>query len=187
MANKGENDGNGRPAQGWDLFKWNWVAAPPEALSAAVYGILLLIFLSIAASGIVALCQLLAPIWVGSLPAPGAANADPGAELRGRLLIIGALLTTPFLIWRLIVGHWAARAAQAQAKVAQEQARIAQETARNTLFAKAIEQLGAVREEKKSVTTKDANGVATSSTDESAIRPNTEVRLGAIYALSRFD
>jgi hypothetical protein len=62
--------------------------------------------------------------------------------LRGRLLIIGAVLTTPFLIWRLIVGHWAARAAQ-------EQARVAQETARNTLFTKAIEQLGATREEKK--------------------------------------
>ena len=52
------------------------------------------------------------------------------------------VLTTPFLIWRLIVGHWAARAAQ-------EQARVAQETARNTLFTKAIEQLGATREEKK--------------------------------------
>ena len=102
-----------------------------------------------------------------------------------RLLIIGALLTTPFLVWRLIVGHWAARAAQAQARNAQTQTRVAQETARNTLFTKAIEQLGATREEKTKVTTKDANGVTISSTEENAIRPNTEVRLGAIYALEK--
>ncbi len=178
MPTKGKNSGDDGPAQGWDLFNWKWVAEPPEALTAAVYGILFLIFLFIALSGVVTLWQLLAPIWIGASPAPSSAGSDPGAELRGRLLIIGALLTTPFLIWRLIVGHWAARAAQAQA-------RIAQETARNTLFAKAIEQLGAVREEKTAVTTKDANGVATSSTQESAIRRNTEVRLGAIYALEK--
>jgi hypothetical protein len=87
-------------------------------------------------------------------------------------------VAAPFGIWRLVVGHWSARAAQ-------EQARIAQETSRNTLFTNAIEQLGTVREEKTAVTTKDANGVATASSEESAIRPNTEVRLGAIYALEK--
>ena len=185
MATEGKNDRDDGPARGWDLFKLRWVTEPPEALAATVYGILFIIFVLIAISGMVALWQLLAPIWIGASPAPTSAGTDPGADLRGRLLVIGALLTTPFLIWRLIVGHWAARAAQAQARVAQEQARIAQETARNTLFAKAIEQLGAVREEKTSVMTKDANGAATSSTEESAIRPNTEVRLGAIYALEK--
>src|ERR1700733_3298106 len=102
--------------------------------------------LLIAISGVVALWQLLAPIWTSGSPAPSSQATDTGAELRGRLLIIGTVLTTPFLIWRLIVGHWAARAAQ-------EQARVAQETARNTLFTKAIEQLGATREEKKTVAT----------------------------------
>jgi hypothetical protein len=81
-------------------------------------------------------------------------------------------------VWRLVVGHWSARAAQ-------EQARIAQETARNTLFTKAIEQLGATREVKTRSTTKDADAVATTSSDGSAIRPNIEVRLGAIYALEK--
>jgi ribosomal protein L22 len=185
MASDGEKGGDDGFARGWDLFKWNWIAEPPEELVAAVYGILFILFLSIAISGIVALWQLLAPIWIGSSPAPSSAGSDPGAELRGRLLIIGALLTTPFLIWRLIVGHWSTRAAQEQARVAQKQARVAQETARNTLFTKAIEQLGAVREEKSAVTTRDANGAVTSSTEESAIRPNTEVRLGAIYALEK--
>jgi hypothetical protein len=142
MASNGKNSGDDGPAHGWDLFKWKWVAEPPVALAAALYGVLFIIFLSIAISGVVALWQLLAPIWTGALPDPISAGTDPGAELRGRLLVIGALLTTPFLIWRLIVGHWAARAAQAQA-------RIAQETARNTLFTKGIEQLGATREKKE--------------------------------------
>jgi uncharacterized protein YjbI with pentapeptide repeats len=174
MATQGKNDGDDSSAHGWDLFKWNRIANPPEALTAAVYGILFLIFLIVAVSGVVALWQLLAPIWTGASPAPGPTGTDPGADLRGRLLIIGALLTTPFLIWRLIVGHWAARAAQDQARVAQEQARIAQETARNTLFAKAIEQLGAIRE-----------GSASSSDQPPIIVPNVEVRLGAIYALEK--
>jgi uncharacterized protein YjbI with pentapeptide repeats len=178
MGSDGKNNGDGGPALGWDLFRLKWVAEPPVALAAALYGVLFIFFLFIAISGVVALWQLLAPIWTGSLPAPITAGTDTGAELRGRLLVIGALLTTPFLIWRLIVGHWAARAAQAQA-------RIAQETTRNTLFTKAIEQLGAVREEKTTVTTKDANGLVTSSTEQSAFRPNTEVRLGAIYALEK--
>ena len=141
MATKGNGSDDG-PAQGWNIFKWKWVAEPPVALAAALYGVLFIIFLLIAISGVVALWQLLAPIWTSGSPAPSSQATDTGAELRGRLLIIGAVLTTPFLIWRLIVGHWAARAAQ-------EQARVAQETARNTLFTKAIEQLGATREEKK--------------------------------------
>ena len=116
---------------------------------------------------------------------PLAPGVDPGAELRGRLLIIGALLTTPFLIWRLVVSHWAARAAQEQARTAQEQARIAQETARNALFTKAVEQLGAVRDIKKKVEMKDANGVPTGMSEETSVKANTEVRLGAIYALEK--
>jgi uncharacterized protein YjbI with pentapeptide repeats len=91
---------------------------------------------------------------------------------------IGALLTTPFLVWRLIVGHWSARAAQ-------EQARIAQETARNTLFTKAIEQLGATREERKTHVTEEINGVIHGFHDETNTIPNTEIRLGAIYALEK--
>ena len=148
MPKKGKNSVDDGPARGWDLFNWKWVAEPPVGLTAAVYGILFMLFFVIATSGALALWQLLAPIWTGASSAAGSAGTDPGAELRGRLLIIGALLTTPFLIWKLIVGHWAARAAQEQARVAQEQARIAQENVRNTLFTKAIEQLGATREVK---------------------------------------
>jgi uncharacterized protein YjbI with pentapeptide repeats len=168
MAREGKNRRNDGPAQGWDLFKWRWVTEPPVGLTAAVYGILFIIFFFIAVSGIVALWQLLAPIWISASPASSSTGADWGAELRGRLLIIGALLTTPFLIWRLIVGHWAAR--------------IAQETARNTLFAKAIEQLGATREEKRSL---EVKGHRPGFRDETRTVANVEVRLGAIYALEK--
>jgi uncharacterized protein YjbI with pentapeptide repeats len=120
----------------------------------------------------VALFQLLAPILTGVPPSSNSPTADPGADLRGRLLVIGALLTSPFIVWRIVVSHWSARAAQ-------EQARIAQETARNSLFTKAIEQLGATREEKR--TTFGQSGAD----NESNTKPNTEVRLGAIYALEK--
>jgi Pentapeptide repeats (8 copies) len=184
MATKGSGIDDG-PAHGWDLFKWKWVAEPPVGLAAALYGVLFITFLLIAGSGIVALWQLLAPIWISALPAPSSAGADLGAELRGRLLIIGAVLSTPFLIWRLIVGHWAARAAQAQARIAQEQAKIAQETARNTLFTKAIEQLGTTRDAKRTLPALDVNGIAEGFHDEINTVPNIEVRLGAIYALEK--
>ena len=141
------------------IFKGKWVAEPPVALAAALYGVLFIIFLLIAISGVVALWQLLAPIWTGALPASTSQATDPGAELRGRLLIISALIAAPFGIWRLIVGHWSARAAQ-------EQARIAQETARNTLFTKAIEQLGATREQRKTRVTEEINGVIQGFHDE---------------------
>jgi len=109
---------------------------------------------------------------------PGRGTARPPSHHR-------CVLTTPFFIWRLFVGHWAARAAQ-------DQARVAQETARNTLFTKAIEQLGATREEKKTVATLkkftsslETIAGATDFHDETNTVPNTEVRLGAIYALEK--
>ncbi|MGD0763165.1 MAG: pentapeptide repeat-containing protein [Roseiarcus sp.] len=186
-GDEGKASGDEGPARGWDLLKWQWVAKPPESLSATVHVLAAIVLLLVLVSGVVALFELLAPIWGwGAIDkCPLAPGVDPGAELRGRLLIIGALLTTPFLIWRLVVSHRAARAAQGQARTAQDQARIAQETARNALFTKAVEQLGAVREVKKKVETKDANGVVTATSEETSIKPNTEVRLGAIYALEK--
>ncbi len=127
-----------------------------------------------AAVGLVALFRFLEPIWLQRGPT---APADVSG-LRDRLIAIGALVTTPFLIWRLVVSHWAARAAQAQA-------RIAQGTSRNTLFTKAVEQLGAMREERVKEETRDAAGAVTGSKETIRLRPNTEVRLGAIYALEK--
>jgi uncharacterized protein YjbI with pentapeptide repeats len=184
MATKGGGSDDG-PAHGWDLLKWKWIAEPPTSLAAPVLGFFLLIGFFILASGLFALWQLLAPIWTGASLVPSPAATDTGAELRGRILIIGALVAAPFGIWRLVVGHWSARAAQ-------EQARIAQETARNTLFTKAIEQLGATREQKRTVPTLKKFALALETIagesgfhDETNTVPNTEVRLGAIYALEK--
>ncbi len=161
-------------AKGWDLLKWKWASEPSVGLVAVVYVVLGLVMLALLATGLWGLAQFLAPIW-GSGEAP---KPTDGGALRDRLIAIGALVTTPFLVWRLIVAHWAARAAQ-------EQARIAQETSRNTLFTKAVEQLGAMREERVKEETRDAAGAVTGSKETIRLRPNTEVRLGAIYALEK--
>ncbi len=161
-------------AKGWDLLKRKWASEPSVGLVAVVYVVLGLVMLALLATGLWGLAQFLAPIW-GSGEAP---KPTDGGALRDRLIAIGALVTTPFLVWRLIVAHWAARAAQ-------EQARIAQETSRNTLFTKAVEQLGAMREERVKEETRDAAGAVTGSKETIRLRPNTEVRLGAIYALEK--
>jgi hypothetical protein len=76
MGSDGKNNGDGGPALGWDLFRLKWVAEPPVALAAALYGVLFIIFLLIAISGVVALWQLLAPIWTGASPAPSSQATD---------------------------------------------------------------------------------------------------------------
>ena len=161
-------------AKGWDILKWKWVREPAVGLVAAFYGALAIVFALLLAVGLSGVVQFLAPIWVQSSPLH---TADV-VSLRDRLIVIGALVTSPFLVWRLVVSHWAARAAQ-------EQARIAQETSRNTLFTKAIEQLGSTREQKRTVPTEEVNGVAIGFHDETHTVPNLEVRLGAIYALEK--
>ena len=40
MASDGKNNEDGGPALGWDLFRLKWVAEPPVALAAALYGVL---------------------------------------------------------------------------------------------------------------------------------------------------
>lgn len=181
----GTMDDNG-PADGWDLFKWKWLTSPKPEFAAVVYVVLFLVFCLLIASGFIGLYQLLVPLWTGAalipVPTPNT-NLDTGAELRGRLLVIGTLLTTPFLVWRIAVSHWSARAAQFQA-------RIAKETAQNSLSTKAIEQLGATRD--MTTTVRDDNFSFTSSFqdkptfhDERRSGPNIEVRLGAIYALEQ--
>jgi hypothetical protein len=53
-----------------------------SSAAAALYGALFIIFLLIAISGVVALWQLLAPIWTSGSPAPSSQATDTGAELR---------------------------------------------------------------------------------------------------------
>ena len=53
------------------------------------------------------------------------------------------------------------------------------------MFTKAIEQLGATREERKTRVTEEINGVIHGFHDETNTIPDTEIKLGAIYALEK--
>ena len=109
--------------------------------------------------GFVGLCSALA-IWVvGSLLLRLVwAVVRSGADDVSKLLIgLAGLLGAPFLIW----GTW----------IADRQRQIAQEELYTGLLVKAVEQLGTTREEKADSSVKTVS--------------NTEVRLGAIYALEK--
>ncbi len=76
------------------------------------------------------------------------------------------LIGAPFVVWRVII--------------ASRQNAIALENVRNTLFSKAVEQLGTTRERKVRLLPNN-DEVGPSAVTE----PNIEVRLGAIYALEK--
>jgi len=80
------------------------------------------------------------------------------------------LLSAPFLVWRT----W----------IADRQRHIGQEELYTGLLVRAVEQLGATREEKKSREISDGEGKTKVETITETV-PNTEVRLGAIYALEK--
>jgi len=182
VSNRTDGSDNGY-AKGWDLIRWKWFLSPPLWFTVPVVVFFLLLGAFILATGILALYDYLVPVWI-SEPPPPSAFGDPATRLQGRLIVVGALMTTPFLVWRLIVWHWAARAAQEQARAAQRQAEIAIETARNALFTKAVDQLGAVRELTVATVVNDASGEE-STNYTNTTRPNIEIRLGAIYALEK--
>jgi len=109
---------------------------------------------------VISLCRqvdILAPL--------AATHADDFNKL---LLALAGLIGVPFLVWRVFI--------------ASQQNTIALENARNTLFSKAVDQLGATRERKVPGITSgpDQKTDPTISTE-----PNIEVRLGAIYALEK--
>ena len=101
----------------------------------------------------------------------GSDEAKITAESFNKILLgIGAVLAVPFLIWRTMI--------------AQDQNKIAQENIHSTTMAKAIEQLGAMKEEKitHGRVIPDGNPPPETVTNS---KPNIEVRLGAIYLLEK--
>jgi Pentapeptide repeats (8 copies) len=87
-------------------------------------------------------------------------------------VLAAALIGGPLVIWRAVTAH-------VQAQAARHQAAIAQEGHYTGLFTKAVEQLGATREVKKTVEVEGKRELVTDT------EPNLEVRLGAIFALER--
>jgi uncharacterized protein YjbI with pentapeptide repeats len=89
-------------------------------------------------------------------------------EINKLLLALAGLIGAPFVVWRVLI--------------ASQQNSIALQNVRNTLFSKAVEQLGAIRERRETTFNPDNGGKA-----ETVIltEVNFEVRLGAIYALEK--
>ncbi len=102
-------------------------------------------------------------------------SLTPGSEQFGRLstqvaALIGGMIGFAFLAWRT----W----------LTQRQTHIANETLYTQLLTKAVEQLGATREEKETRENRDRDGATKFETITKTV-PNIEVRLGAIYALEK--
>jgi uncharacterized protein YjbI with pentapeptide repeats len=103
---------------------------------------------------------------LANLATHAAQRAD---EVNKLLLALAGLIGAPFVVWRVII--------------ASRQNAIALENVRNTLFSKAIEQLGATRERKRLA--EPVDGQAMQSETIVSTEPTMEVRLGAIYALEK--
>lgn len=150
------------PERGWPIgVVAGFLKAPPKRLVAAALLSALVVVLV---------------LFVRLLIALVAGDAD---EVNKFLLGLAGLLSVPFLVWRT--------------RIADQQKTIAQEELFTGLLVKAVEQLGATREEKTYEIPKieddlfggRPNGMPVKR--ESVVRtvPNTEVRLGAIYALEK--
>lgn len=147
-------------ASGWNCIDFSWVTKPPIFVVGIVYATAGLITLFVVVAGLVVLAQFL-----GQVLAIAPKDFEDTSK---RLLAIGVIVAAPFAIWRILISHWQSRAARAQAAAADRQADTSREAHFTTLFTKAIELLGATREE-----------------GTHKAEPNMEVRLGAIYALER--
>jgi uncharacterized protein YjbI with pentapeptide repeats len=150
-------------ARGWQLLDLSFLSKPPPAFAGFVYAVVAIAFVVVLVTGLWIVCQFVHQ----SLSVPPKDFED----ISRRLLAIGVIVAAPFAIWRILVSHWQARAAEQQAVAAARQADVAREEHYTTLFTTAVQQLGAMRE------IRDQKGTRT--------EPNTEARLGALYALER--
>ena len=144
--------------RGWPRVG-NWVAAPPKWAGCATY--------FIAASFLAAALWFAAVLFLQLLGLAPKARLH-AEEINKLLLALAGLIGAPFVVWRVLI--------------ASQQNSIVLQNVRNTLFSKSIEQLGAVRERKKT-TFNPENGLKAETTILTEV--NFEVRLGAIYALEK--
>lgn len=152
-----------KPADGWSVFDFSLLLHPPAALAGVLYAVVALAAAAVIAAGFWILLQFVVQAF---------ASAPKDFEDTGRrLLALGLIVAAPFAIWRIVISHWQARAAQTQATAAARQADVAREEHYTSLFTAAVQQLGAMRKVQEDGATRT--------------EPNTEARLGAIYALER--
>jgi len=153
---------------GWKVCDFSYFSHPHEGLAAAVYAIGSIVAAGLLVLGCIAVWSALTTLYGGL--AVSALGFDAARNL---LLGIGAVVASPFVVWRTFIAH-------NQWLVSHQQARTQTETLQTSLLTKAIEQLGAMREEKRSFQDAEGKWQTVSETV-----PNLEVRLGAIYLLRR--
>ena len=129
----------------------------------------------------VAMVALGREVWLLSLRIADATYAGQPDDINKLLLALAGIIGAPFVVWRVLIAAKANSIAEASAA---EKARIDIQNLQSTLLTKAVEQLGAMREEKKTVEEVGADGKIKRETITNTV-PNTEVRLGAIYALEK--
>gem|GEM_PF-1286056 len=166
-AAKSETAGEDR--LGWGVLHFDYLRKPHDWVASVVYAFVFFLLCGFVYFALVILYR------VVSLATSGAA-----LEINQLLLALAGIIGAPFVVWRVLIAAKANSIAEASAA---EKARIDIQNLQSTLLTKAVEQLGAMREEKKTeIGEKD--GVKTAVTDANTV-PNTEVRLGAIYALEK--
>lgn len=153
---------------GWRVLNLSYLRNPHDLFAGVVYAVLIIGGIAIFVAALWMLGRTIGAIF------DSARSPD---DINKLLLGLAGLVGAPFVIWRVII---AARANRIATETAKENSRIAQENLYTSLLTKAVEQLGATREEKVSVKGDDGK-------IETEIKtvPNTEVRLGAIYALEK--
>jgi uncharacterized protein YjbI with pentapeptide repeats len=149
---------NGAPAEGWRLLNFERLKKPPEWFAATVYALTMIVCASALLIGLAAFYLFGYMMFTGD-------NKDRIEAAKVFFPVLLALIGGPVLIWRALTAHWSAQAAQHQAEIAQE-------GLFTSLFTKAVEQIGATRDEI------DGEG-------NTITVPNLEVRVGAILALER--
>lgn len=155
-----------RSAFGWDLIDFDRLKRPPTAFAASVYIFVFLILVVILALVGASLWRLVAGV--------GDYNSEKGADAaRNLLLSIGAILAAPFIAWRTWISHL-------QWKNSIDQLKIQSETLNTSLLTKAVDMLGAMRDEHVEITNKDQ-----STTYQIIKRANPELRIGGILILKR--
>jgi uncharacterized protein YjbI with pentapeptide repeats len=156
--------------RGWDAIGAAYWRAP--------HAIFVWPILFVLAASMVAICH---EIWLLSWRIAEATNAGQPDDINKLLLSLVGIIGAPFVVWRVLIAAKANSIAEASAA---EKARIDIQNLQSTLLTKAVEQLGAMREEKRTVEETGEDGKIKRETISNTV-PNTEVRLGAIYALEK--
>ena len=128
---------------GWAVLDLSKLRALPGVIFGFLYFVATLMGIYLLATAALLIFRTFHPVWTFE-----ELRSD---ELKNLLIAIGAVIAAPFAIWRIIISHQMARAAN-------DQATVARENHYTSLFTKAIEQLGATREVKKTLRNGSAEG-----------------------------